>query len=1023
MISAEELWNASLAVKAELGGSYLSTEVRVEVEVSITNWLGGTDTATASVEILKGEVLLPQIMATSPLEVRKNISDEVSFTIETKGAASASACAGMNQTSTGSQKVVVTWEYKASAMANWTTLELAQVANPALKDTSPQPNVVRFAPFTFSPLSQHFLRAIAAYSDTPSTVQKPLVSFSLEIAQLPPPVAIISGPQEVSGLCEFSLDASSSRDPSVNSGETANLSYSWACSPGAVGGPSCAALTNFAAINASRTDGSGAAGPLFRVRGGQLLNGTYVFSLTVSRIDNGTSIAAGVASVSLQVREDALPPITVFTTWESMDRVSVRSTQKLLAVIQSSPECPVPESWAWRWLLYDEAVPSTMVSLLVTHLELADADGILRISAPELQGQNLVPGHHYACALLRANSAEDLSQLESGLPTVWEQTVTEIPGALAARSVSFIADGNPCCGTMAITPLVGETLKTSFALTTSGWYDEDTPSLSYAFYRFPLVGATLAHENSSLLVTPAFTPPTIEWYNATSSHYWPKLGGLALRTWAPAQETVGLLMPAGAYFLVARARDVLGGEGTILVLGPLVSELTKNITQADAASALQSTLASNDADLILNTVDTVSTASAGSNDTTTKQAVVNLLLDTLATAVTIFEPSTEGMQKMGQVISSTVTGGKGAMNTTALSQASSLVSKCVDAALTGAVGGITKEAGDAMLGSITAITSSLIATQNVPVGGASQNQSSQVQAAEVSKEVAAIASKVGQAAMEKVEVGGTQELSSLNSDNTGLLMSLAKLDTTGLDTVTVAELTVAAELLSPGVGSQRRLTGDCGSSSVLVTEWRGSNPHRFAPSGVGWNDDVAESATVLDVELRRCGQIVNVDSSSTPLRIELTIQAASAPAGFHLVPHCATFEETQEAWSVEGLSATVSADGKVSCLAERGGDSSYVAFYKVTVDPTTTTSTSTGTTSTGTTNTGTASTGTTSTGTSTSTQASSTTNTSATTAEVVEMEDDDSESSLAKRRFGHLGAGLLALVFELSRSYLMPHRG
>ena len=620
------------AVRTALGpAGYAATPVRLELRAQVANWLGSVSAAAASVEVIKEEEPLPQVSPLGPTRLSTNASETVSLQIGTK-VVSTSQCAAAAAGGVASTVVVVwSWRYEEHWADPWVPLVGSQ-----FQDASPQPNVVRFRAFTFQPGSVVLVRATAAFPYT-ATADLPQVVFTLTVRPRAPPVAVVAGPREVAGACAFVLDASGSSDPSLPATAAPDFDFAWSCEPATKSDPRCKDLSNFVVQGAAtRTDGLGSAGRTLRVAGGQLSAGRYRFRVRVTRRGDTGQNRQGAAAYEVQVKDGAPPPITVEATWQSLEPVSVQARlESAVASIQGSDGCPVPDSHTWQWVLVDAQSSSVVALSSVT--QRTDGGSSVRVSSSDFRGDLLAPGEAYSYALFRTTPAQ-------------------AAGVSVATSASLLADDAPSSGSVVVEPRTGEAVRTKFSFTTLGWFDEDASTLTYAFYRFPLSssGAQLTADGQ---LPARFTPPEIEWENTADPRHWVALGGLRMRARAASLMASDITLPLGTYFVAVRAHDAVGGKGTAFLLGPLVSEPVGGLQQADVEEALRATLASNNADQILNAVDSVSSMASAGADSTAREAhaaITGQALSALETAVTIVEPNSDGVQKVGQVVSSVV---------------------------------------------------------------------------------------------------------------------------------------------------------------------------------------------------------------------------------------------------------------------------------------------------------------------------------------------------------------------------------
>lgn len=176
-------------------------------------------------------------------------------------------------------------------------------------------------------------------------------------------------------------------------------------------------------------------------------------------------------------------------------------------------------------------------------------------------------------------------------------TLWDLRAAAVFESRPFLTNAPPRDGLIELVPRSGEGLVTPFSVSSFGWTDEQENLLSYSFVRFPLPfeqSEVFADGAGGLAFAADFdwsieSIPKIDWKNSSSPLYFRKQGGLVLQTWVlpsacisamihsfhPLSRNIsfrsfhsqvgnnrvdGLLMAAGSYFILVRARDVQGGE-------------------------------------------------------------------------------------------------------------------------------------------------------------------------------------------------------------------------------------------------------------------------------------------------------------------------------------------------------------------------------------------------------------------------------------------------------------------------------
>jgi len=913
-ISAGNFSAAVAAVKASLVQNYPSTPVVLEIKVQVANWLGSLSNASAFVLLDKGEEPMPLLtpLTSTTLQVRNK--DSVTLAVGT-GSADTEACGGQ---STAPEVIVLLWEFRSYGQGNlWSRVE-----NSAwLKDLDRVSGVVKFAAFSFEPSTRYEFRATASYPSSSTSAALPSLLFDVTIGPRAPPVAMITGPAQTSDTCGFTVSAASSKDLSIGSTQVADFRYSWSCQPTNASMRGCGSLPNFASSSFNLTNGSGATGAEFIVPGAILAEGSYNFTVFVWR-RNGSAAGPGVASFIVSLQAGAPPPITVIVPWSNGSYVSTQTGGNLgaaKAVVQAGSGCAVRSTWAWHWALVEAEPPSRILALLETTSSVNYATSQLILSTLDFKGQDMVPGSMYFYALLLSTSG---TKVKAGSPS--DLNAATSSGMQVSGSVPFIADGPPSLGMVSSSPLVGEAVVTAFSISTSAWNDEQPDDLSYAFYQFPVSsGIALAADGAGgILAKPAFSTPFIDWDNGASPSHWTRIGGRELRPWGSSSDLsdsmgTGISMPLGSYFLVCRARDVLGAAGSAMLLGPLVSQPAGGLSKEAATRALSATFASGDANSIMNAVSSVNSV-AVSGDSADADAVTDAALSALQMAQSVMPTGPEAMQKMSSVVTDVV---KVIKNKPALKKAATLISSVLSTALAEGVG---QEDGDSLLGSVAAIGQG-----NLGTGGTDEGLEDA--AAEMSERVSQLTAQLGAAAMKKVQVGATLTLSSLGPDGKGTEMALAKVDMAAsrANGVSITGLTVPAAVLNANTSRRLATVSVCNAFNIQRTSWVSSNPYGWANSAKGLNSHVASNATVEEIQVKMCDDIIRFTNASAPTSVVVPLPGAgAAPSGYSLQPACAMWDGASRRWLSDSVAVQqpLTHGNKLTCLAYSGGGA-YTAFW------------------------------------------------------------------------------------------------
>ncbi|CAJ1364916.1 unnamed protein product [Effrenium voratum] len=852
-----------------------SASITVNVSVQVSNWLGQNATASAAVTLLKSASLIASIQASGPAQLVRQFDDPLELEVTTS--------IGSTCESNLEAKLTTTWHYRPSDSATWMTL-----AEAGLSDLSAMPNILRLAPYAL-PSGSHELRATAAFEG--AVGESDSLAFSITV-ESPTLDFEISGPQSVGVGCGFELGATVAA-----SHPDAVLTYQWAC----LQPDNCNSIANFAA-SAEVLDGSGYSGARLAVAPANVSQGAYTFSVTVTMHIASMPSEPSVSlqkEVSVLVEPGGPLPVEIITPWSSMDHISVQATRLAEAVVarvgSMADECKVPGSLVYKWVLATAAEPSQIVASLDTKVVLS---GLATVTSISFEGNALLPSVSYVYALLRAESS---SQLTQGEQSATLQDAASL-GISVSKSSPFVADAAPSAGLAVATPEMGEALKTKFVLSTAGWSDEDDSlSLRYAFYLFPVAGSfnITVGEDGKLRSSPAFQPPLINWDDPDSAEYWVKLGGLAVRGFGSAASAESRL-PSNTFVTVARARDKLGAVADSAVLGPVVQQ-PASLSTSDLTDVLAESQTSSDPSQILMSVQTVMSMS-GSVDGESS-AVTAMALDALASVTTMVDGSDETLQQMGTAVTQVIAGS--AADKSSLTKAADVIESC----LALASDGVSAAAGASLLGGIASIG-----------GSSSQLDSTEVKS--VSSKLTSLVSDLGQAAVKFLQAGEVQEINSVDESGEGIKMAVTK-----QSSAEVASLGVQMQRLSipAGAFAGRRLDASCGEMEVQVTEWLKSNPYSYTQKVVGSEGSVAESAEdVFSVEITSCSFPAVV---LEPVSVSLPLPSFGAGSDF--VPTCARFDSSSDSWTSDGVSTSIdSASGKVTCSSTHT-KTSYAVFADV----------------------------------------------------------------------------------------------
>lgn len=224
-------------------------------------------------------------------------------------------------------------------------------------------------------------------------------------------------------------------------------------------------------------------------------------------------------------------------------------------------------------------------------------------------------------------------------------------------------------------------------------------------------------------------------------------------------------------------------------------------------------------------------------------------------ATSILDPNPEALEKMSQILVTTVgTGneGNGGIDTSQLFRASEILETCLTLAVESPEAGIGNVVAVAMLEALSTFNEvGRVTNLNGPNGPNEQS-------ANYTQKMEHLASKLAAAAHAKLLVGESKflsgasggqraaqgvELQLLSSSNSALLMS----------GVTMPRLVMPPNPLKPIDQMSRRLQSESCGVAITATYWLRSNPYTWASSSKGMNRYVAMDATVGVLQFDMCG--------------------------------------------------------------------------------------------------------------------------------------------------------------------------
>ena len=400
---------------------------------------------------------------------------------------------------------------------------------------------------------------------------------------------------------------------------------------------------------------------------------------------------------------------------------------------------------------------------------------------------------------------------------------------------------------------------------------------------------------------------------------------MELRTFSSA-KSMEVMLGAGVFFVLARARDDLQAYAESFLAGPMVS--APDSFDKDAAMAfLDVARSSNEASRMINAVEAIASL-AELVPSSEKTAMVLEALAFLEGA-TRLDSTASMVRKCAGSAARLI---RGTADAAVLRSATLAIASSLDNALT-----IDVPASRVVLESILEITTANAQNQ----GGA---------AAAVSSEVQTAGLKLGGSFLAALLPGETQTLTWLDAGR-GTELRLGKLGLVAGRRLAAAftcesQETDLVHLVQPSLLSldETTATGDPDSALAMDlqdTWWHSTNLYAWADPNAGVNSFVPQDASVRSFQVTLCGTVVTFSSMLEPLNISLVLPPlGTPPLGYFFVPACAKWDEGSNSWRSEGL--TVMHQSGLTLLCQSlAGAGSYVAFYAHEALPTTTTTSST----------------------------------------------------------------------------------
>eukprot|EP00931_Biecheleriopsis_adriatica_P081955 TRINITY_DN5531_c0_g1_i1.p1 TRINITY_DN5531_c0_g1~~TRINITY_DN5531_c0_g1_i1.p1 ORF type:complete len:1776 (+),score=284.31 TRINITY_DN5531_c0_g1_i1:104-5431(+) len=866
-------------------------------------------------------------------------------------------------------------------------------STPWMNDLNRKPLALGFQAFTFEPDSTYQFRATTFFSTASDASVKPSANFTLQVQPRRRPVAVLDGPSLASEACGFVLNASESHDPSLAPGETVEFEFRWFCRVSSVTEkieelenateePNCG-LANFGLrpIHSTRVNASSnlsnqsnlsnltmtiddvwnfvPTGASLFVPKGNLRQGIYLFTVEVTR-RNETSSEASNASLSVTVRAGSLPSVTLRLPWMGESSMStMHRSLNATAVLRGDSDCPLVEgAWTGSWTLAEEFENWTALAFLETSesFEAFANFSTMTFHTSEFRGDLMHAGHSYAYSFLTASSHGDTWDLIN--ITELDLNYASDAGAEVVLSQPFVADAPPTLGVVDVFPISGSAISTCFSVFTTGWIDEDD-ELTYAFYSFPLpsrdglttdgVGGLSADGSFE------FRMPEVDWTDYSSPSYFTKKGGRQLRSWSKANYAADLVMPAGAYFLVARARDIHGAVGSAWAIGPVVSEPVGGLSGEAVTGLLNSAYTSGDASKIMDVAASlVSVQSIGTDSGLNVEEMSNSVLTALEAATLVMEVSPDSVQQLANVLSSAVQLGGGAA--TNLSRAANVLDSCLET-VASSDSGIDKAVGDSLMESVFFINKGIGAGQNLSAMTVEERQEALMKRRTLIEEVQQLSTKVGNLVASTLALGASREIGFAAADGATANMRVTSGDPSeGLRTGFVAAgFKLPASLLQRKLDVDKRasrrlqsrkknnkpvpksVVETCPSFGLLRTRWVKGNPYSWASPSLDYNMHVARDASVTVLDVQACGTSVSFpepdpdegqksfDFENMSLVVDIPLKP-NPPAGFDFAPHCAVWNASTRSWVEAQYQQPVYWDDIfITCLTNIAG--TYTAFW------------------------------------------------------------------------------------------------
>uniref|UniRef100_A0A7S2CQ39 PKD/REJ-like domain-containing protein n=2 Tax=Florenciella parvula TaxID=236787 RepID=A0A7S2CQ39_9STRA len=300
------------------------------------------------------------------------------------------------------------------------------------------PRVLNIDKNQLLPKTTYKFQVLARMSNEPTLNATAVVTVIVETQAV---VAGISGgATSVAGTdSDFTMSAAASVDPDSS---TDAWEYEWSCTDTSTDTDCGLTLATTEEIT---------------VPAGGLSVGEYEFGLLVRKVDSAGNIRNDTTTASVIMIAGDPPKVSIGTLDEKYNSAS-GSFGALVGSASSSSDV----SYAWSLIDADVAITSILMSTEA-----------------------------------RASVTAQIELLTAGASYTFRLTATDEQGSEGYSEVSLVVNDNPSSGTLAVSPQVGETMKTAYSFVALSWVDADLP-LTYK-YSYTVVEGNLDLDSSTPL--------------------------------------------------------------------------------------------------------------------------------------------------------------------------------------------------------------------------------------------------------------------------------------------------------------------------------------------------------------------------------------------------------------------------------------------------------------------------------------------------------------------------------------------